>query len=262
MARRLLDFGSGGILDHLQLCYEPFPAGISRPAFPADTYQALVETWPPQDAFKHMPELGNKYSLSEKNNPAQYRAFLDATPAWHNFHSFVKAPTFIPMVFGALSQHSVDLGLDVQTPSGTGQRLKRSARNAKLWITGRGITRLSARFEFSMLPADGGCIKPHTDDPSKLATLVFSMNAANEWSPDFGGSTDMLRPLDPRRYFNHLNRQLEFDEVETIASYPFEPNQCLLFVKTFNSLHSVGPMTGYGCPTMRKTLTVNIEKRS
>jgi hypothetical protein len=56
-----------------------------------------------------------------------------------------------------------------------------------------------------------------------------------------------------------MNRQLEFDDVRAIRSFSFEPNQCVVFVKTFNSLHSVRPMTGPE-GAMRRTLTLNIER--
>jgi len=36
------------------------------------------------------------------------------------------------------------------------------------------------------------------------------------------------------------------------------PNQCVLFVKTFNSLHSVRPMTAPARETARRTLTINL----
>ncbi|MFO1072602.1 MAG: hypothetical protein U1E17_07945 [Geminicoccaceae bacterium] len=32
--------------------------------------------------------------------------------------------------------------------------------------------------------------------------------------------------------------------MEPLETYAFEPNQCVLFVKTFNSWHCVRPMTG------------------
>jgi hypothetical protein len=80
-----------------------------------------------------------------------------------------------------------------------------------------------------------------------------------EWDPAFGGGTDVNRPKDPRLYYNELNRQAEFDEMEVLETFPFEPNQAVVFVKTFNSWHSVRPMTGRGSPAMRKTLTINIE---
>ena len=36
-------------------------------------------------------------------------------------------------------------------------------------------------------------------------------------------------------------------------------NQCLMFVKTFNSLHSVRPIPETPPTAIRKTLTINIE---
>jgi hypothetical protein len=33
----------------------------------------------------------------------------------------------------------------------------------------------------------------------------------------------------------------------------------VMFIKTFNSWHSVRPMTGKGSEAMRRTLTINIE---
>jgi hypothetical protein len=120
-------------------------------------------------------------------------------------------------------------------------------------------TAIKSRFEFSMLPADGGHIKPHTDSPGKLITLVVSFCDEREWQASFGGGTTVLRPLDQRQVFNHLNRQLEFADTEVLHEFPFEPNQCVIFVKTFNSLHAVSPMRGIGLPVMRRTLTINIE---
>jgi len=36
----------------------------------------------------------------------------------------------------------------------------------------------------------------------------------------------------------------------------------VIFVRTFNSWHSVPPMTGKGSGAMRRTLTINIEERN
>ena len=120
-------------------------------------------------------------------------------------------------------------------------------------------TALKTRFEFSMLPVDGGHIKPHTDSPGKLITLVVSFCDHGEWQSSFGGGTSVLRAVDPRQSFNHMNRQLEFADTETLYTFPFQPNQCVIFVKTFNSLHAVSPMEGRSSKAMRKTLTINIE---
>jgi len=47
--------------------------------------------------------------------------------------------------------------------------------------------------------------------------------------------------------------------VERVRTLPFRPNQCVVFVKTFNSLHAVSPVGG-GPSVLRRTLTINIER--
>src|SRR5678815_6199614 len=50
------------------------------------------------------------------------------------------------------------------------------------------MTKLRARWEFSILPADGGCLRPHTDIASKLVTIVVSMRPLGdtEWQQSWG----------------------------------------------------------------------------
>ena len=57
--------------------------------------------------------------------------------------------------------------------------------------------RLGARFEYSMLPVDGGHVLPHTDAPGKIVTIIVSILDDDEWDPAFGGGTDINRPVDP-----------------------------------------------------------------
>jgi len=89
---------------------------------------------------------------------------------------------------------------------------------------------------------------------------VVAMLEKGEWNPAFGGGTDVLRPKDITNNFNFKNNYLEFDEVETLTTFEYQPNQCVIFIKTFNSLHAVRPMTAQDGQLMRKTLTINIEK--
>ena len=94
-----------------------------------------------------------------------------------------------------------------------------------------------------------------------MITLVAAIVEDGEWDPAHGGGTEVMKPKDPAKTYNFLNKQLEFDEVETLKTFDFNPNQVVLFVKTFNSLHCVRPMTGNGSQAMRRTLTINIEKQ-
>ena len=125
-------------------------------------------------------------------------------------------------------------------------RLKKLVSNLAKGKLDAGEPGLSARFEFSMLPADGGSVIPHTDAPGKLITLVVSMVKEGEWNPALGGGTEVNRPKDHRLAYNELNRQAEFADVEALDTFEFTPNQAVIFVKTFNSWHCVRPMTGHG----------------
>lgn len=219
--------------DDIVFRYEPFPIGIARSVFSRDLYRELAASFPSMKLFSHHPQLGHKYSLTEKSNADGYARFIRDNRGWREVHTWIKSEAFISSVIDMLNASYINLG---QKP--------RSLR---------------ARFEFSMLPADGGYILPHTDSWSKLVTLVVSMAGENEWRPDFGGGTDVNRPKDVRHAFNWLNVQAGFNDMEVLATFEYQPNQAVVFIKTFNSWHSVRPMTGAGSPLMRKTLTINIE---
>ena len=111
-----------------------------------------------------------------------------------------------------------------------------------------------------MLPADGGHVLPHTDSPGKIITIVVSMARPGEWDPSFGGGTDINRARDAKLKFNYVNRQAGFEDMEVLHTFEFRPNQAVVFIKTYNSWHSVRPMTVKGSPLMRRTLTIVVEE--
>lgn len=249
--------------EQIEIAFDPFPIGYARNVLPADVYRQLIATYPSMDLFLHMPKLGKKYSLSELNNKEQYFSFLRQNPVWERIYQEVKSPEFVEQVIDTLHQHRIDLGLrgrvDVVNDP---WRARRQRFTAALECLRYGTPRRLAvrtRFEFSMLPANGGHIKPHTDNANKIITLVVSCMKDGEWNPVFGGGTAILRPKDAEETYNHVNRYLEFERAEEIRTLPFTACQCVIFVKTFNSLHAVAPMTGVQSPLMRKTLTINLE---
>jgi hypothetical protein len=238
--------------------YEPFPIGLTRPIFEPSLYEELLNGWPAQELFAFMPKLGKKYSLSEVNEPANYREFVECSPLWRRVHREIKSAAFVRAVLHLLTRQHVDLGISGDVAVNAPKRRWFASAGWAKGMLQKDVQALKTRFEFSMLPGDGGHIKPHTDSPGKIITLVVSIVGPGEWNSAWDGGTTVLRPKDIRQNFNYLNRQLEFDATEIIATYPFEPNQCVVFVKTFNSLHAVSPLTGPS-GAMRKTLTINIE---
>ncbi len=248
--------------------YDPYPVGLARQVFEKDYYEKLVNTFPPQELFSFKESLGNKYSLSEINNPREYHDYVMSCEPWREFYQWVKSESFIVEILELLSQNHINLGLLSSVNSkilrdnrGVKSRLKALLKSLKRSISLSSSPSLSARFEFSMLPAQGGHIKPHTDAPNKFITLVIPIVRENEWNVSFGGATEIMKPKDITQNYNYLNKQREFDDVETVTSFDYAPNQCLIFIKTFNSLHAVRPMQGNDSNLMRSTLTINIEKK-
>lgn len=238
-----------------EFSYEPYPICYAPDVFSPQDYAAFTNAYPDVSLFKHMPKLGDKYSLSERNNPAEYRSFISAQPQWAKLHAHFKSKAFIDETLAFLGQNGIDLGLGAYRFTNAAGA-KRSGLLSRL--TGR--PELSARFEFSMMGGQGGHILPHTDDHRKLITLVFSMNKAGEWEDAWGGGTQTCLPKDRSKIYNHINKSLDFDQVDVLKSYDFKPNQCIVFIKTYNSWHQVAPIDAPAGSPYRKTLTVNIEK--
>ena len=56
-----------------------------------------------------------------------------------------------------------------------------------------------------------------------------------------------------------MNYVVPFEDTEMVREIPFNENQLCIFIKTHNSLHSVGPMEKYNKETiMRKSINFNI----
>lgn len=219
------------LFDNTVFRYDPYPIGIAKPVFDEASYTTLVETFPPPEL---LPRFGghegyNKFALNERM--PGYHEYLAQHPEWWAFHTSIKSQKFVDFMLGMLRDKNI-----VVAP-------------AKKWST---------RFEFAMMPADGGLIAPHTDIPSKAVTLIFSMAKPGEWDPAWGGGTDVLAPRDHTNQLKSYKAPLEV--FERVHTYAYEPNQCVIFIKNDISWHSVGPMTGVGRPEMRRTITLNIER--
>lgn len=244
---------------HVNFRYRPFPIALARPIFSDADYARFVEAYPPLALFASYDEMGKqgrKYTLSEKENPEHYDKFVQGNALWKNFHRWIKSAAFVYETLDMLRGHGVDLGYE-RIASG-----RRMARQLKAVFGGRWshrFDRLSARFEFSALPADGGQVVPHTDAPGKIVTMVVSMATPGEWAPEYGGGLDINRPKDESRDFNQMNGLARFEDMEILDTFDFQENQAVIFVKTFNSWHSVRPMAVAGSTALRRTLTIVIE---
>ena len=243
--------------------YEPYPVGVCREFIAGAFYQQLIEQFPPIELFGHHADgKTRKEILSELYEPDAYRAFVRRTPVYLELYRYIKSRAFIHDVLNCFERHFIQLSLfDAKITSTTlpvvvplYHHVERALR--RLHLRKRG---LFARFEFSALPSDGGCIRPHTDSTTKIITLVVSILEPGEWNTAWKGGTDILRPKDIRRNYKFVNNYLDFGECETLRTIEYVPNQCIMFLKTFNSLHSVPPIQNTGGHARRRTLTINIE---
>jgi hypothetical protein len=245
--------------DHVAFRYEPFPIGLAKPALEPSTYSEMTRRFPPLErlaSYATMGKQGRKFTLSEREDGKAYGEFVRSEPLWREFHAWAKSADFIYGALEMLKAHDIDLGYERATAT------RRAAKKLRAALRGGRASRydrLTSRFEFSALPVDGGNVVPHTDSPGKIVTMVVSMLDDSEWDPSWGGGLDVNRPRSARLAYNQANRLAAFEDVEILHTYEFTPNQAVIFVKTFNSWHSVRPMRGQGSPALRKTLTIVIE---
>ena len=245
-------------LSNLGMAYDPYPVGVITPVFEQGFYQELLRSYPPLDLFRFLPRFGNKYSLSEKNHPKKYRDYIAGNANWRELHRYVKSDDFIYSIIDGLRDKKVDLGIrrETQTLASRWKTIFKHVKRRQLPISRAPIY---SRFEFSVLPAAGGYVVPHTDSPGKFITLVITMADDKEWDTGWGGGTDILKPKDPSDTYNYFNRQIDYAACDVLRTVDFLPNQAMLFVKTFNSLHGVQQMAGPE-GKLRRTLTINIEQ--
>lgn len=242
--------------ESIKFDYDPYPIGLARGALEPEFYRELIDTFPDNSVFVPMEFHGIKYSLSRHNNKAGYLNHLRKNRTWGRFYDYITSEGFIVDTMAMLKAHNIDLGLaNVSWQQRALKRLKAFKKRSPQ----PHIPRLRSRFEFSSMPVTGGNIRPHTDHPSKVVTMVIPILREDEWKEDYGGGTSVVWPRDHARSFNVVNGYMDFDEVNCLRTYPFEPNQCLVFVKTYNSWHAVWPMTGNDPKVLRRTLTINIE---
>lgn len=244
--------------ENAEFNYEPYPTCEIQDVFDADLYARLCRQYPPLEKFQHRPDLGEKYAFSHFSDAKGFADYVESHPDWKNFYAYIKSDAFIDGVLLFLERHNIDLNL------GRRKIVSREAPRKKTSLVSRirRQTELNARFEFSMMNGDGGHILPHTDQKDKLITLVLTMVQPGEWNEAWGGGTDVVWPKDKTLSFNIKNRYLEFDEVDHLRTMEFRPNNCVLFIKTYNSWHSVSPMKSADRSVLRRTLTVNIERRA
>lgn len=243
--------------------YVPYPIGIATSVFEPRAFEELTSEFPPLELFRDVGNYGDdgrKYGLSMAYHPDKYQAFLASNRVWGEFARYIASKAFVANVLETLNAHSLRLGLE-KYPVGDIPRavqLKHAVRSLVRLQPPREMRSVRTRWEFSVLPGIGGASPPHTDHPSKVVTLVIPMCKPGEWQDSYGGGTSVVIPKDERKIFNQLNEPLEAKDVNLHKTFQFRPNQCLVFIKTYNSWHAVLPTTAPAEQSWRRSVNVNL----
>ena len=116
---------------------------------------------------------------------------------------------------------------------------------------------LSFDFEFSSISVPNGFIVPHTDGRNKILGFVIPIIDNDKILKFNDLGTKILKAKNDKYKFNYENKMVPIEETEEIRILPFKKNMMSIHVKTFNSLHAVGPFKGNTpSPITRKSISM------
>ena len=212
--------------------YEPYPLGYFKKIFNEDFYKSLCEEYPDiselkisKDKEKYNLKKFNKFSLT--NDHQEFNVLIGKKKNFLNLYNFLKSEEFFAKINEILLKNNVDLQLSFKK-----KRFFIKKKNYNLF------------FEFSSIPCNGGYILPHTDAPKKIITFIIPIIKETEMdiTKYKKVGTSILSALDPKYSFNFYNRTMKLEDTVEKKYVNFSPNKMLMFIKTHNSLHSVGPI--------------------
>ena len=187
-----------------------------------------------------------KFILNENN--IFFKEIINKKESLKKIYNFLCDQKFKEDIFDLLEKNSIRL--QKHNTQGVLRKILNKIKNIK-----------NFGFEFSMISTDGGFIRPHTDGSNKLISFVIPIveNKSIENVPNSG--TNILKSTEDRYKYNFLNSTVPFESTEIVRKIPFNGNQIFFFIKTHNSLHSVGPMKNLNGETfMRKSINFFIYK--
>jgi len=251
-------------IDNISFNFDPFPYGVAKNIFSKIHYSELVKNFPKISDMSRIEEKDNltlkfnKFALSSRNNPVKFNSVINKNNTYKDFCNYLLSEQFKNYLINILKKNNVDFGIN------TNSTIKKKIKKILTYIFPFSILKPTQEIdivvEFSSIPSNGGFLKPHTDGQHKLASIVIPI-VDNDWKKEFNGGTNLLRPLDETKTYNLLNNTYEFEECFIVKTIDFDPNQFLIFLKTYNSFHSVGPLKSNVSNHYRNSITLIIEKK-
>jgi hypothetical protein len=236
-----------------KIVLDPFCFFCVDDYLPRDLYESLLESFPEGSSYSYNAE--GKMGFRSSEDPEEIARFGAAHPEWQQLVDFFGSDEFVYDAKATLADGLVSArGLPGRKPW-----LNCTHRDVPgNWLRYQLQEPVRTTHQFSLLPS-GGAVRPHSDAPRKLVSLLLYFRDS-DWQDAWGGGTEFYVPLDPEkaRRWRPTDR-IPFDEFEVVATSEFRGNRLAGFVRSHDSYHGVQPP---GCPpeATRKALLINIKR--
>ena len=238
-------------LKNYKIYYEPYPHIIFKNILDTTFYNDLCKEFPLNENFssfnfdkKRNEQKQNKLSIA--NNNKNFTKIIYSRKNTKLFFDYITSQLFREEIINFLNINHIKLNYNLNKSI-----IEKIYRKIK--------KKIDYTFEFSLISSDGGYINAHTDGPEKLISLIFPMVDDKRILNIKNSGTKILFSKNEKFKYNIMNYVVPFEDTEMVREIPFNENQLCIFIKTHNSLHSVGPMEKYNKETiMRKSINFNI----
>ncbi len=217
--------------------YDPFPHCVLDDFLEKNIYDQICLEYPNHSFFEEIKGKisDNKFKKYRFSNSIKtndiFESFIKTTSSTKEFYRYINSDKFVTSLDEFLKKNEVELRLNTN-----------SKINFYTFIKTLFKKKRKIDFEFSSIPIENGHILPHTDGGNKLVGFVIPI-IDNDNVLNFENlGTKIYRAKTDKYKFNFYNKTVPFEHAEMIRELPFKKNQMSLHVKTFNSLHGVGPI--------------------
>ncbi len=238
--------------------YEPFPHSVINNFLSPDVYDEICNEFPSDEEFvkmkdKHLGE--NKFEKFNFSNVGtskdKFYIYLKKTKSLKFLFEYINSDKFLRSLNDFYINNHVDLGIN-------------QPKSFKKFLSDIFTKNLNFSFEFSSIPVQNGFIKPHTDGPNNIIGFVIPIIDNKEIYNFLNLGTKILKSISNEFKYNNFNRTVPFEKTELVREMPFEKNCMIMHVKTFNSLHAVGPiqpkLDNSNQKILRKSITIFLKR--
>lgn len=237
-------------LNDCQIFYDPFPHVVLKNVFDKNFYTNLCNEFPQNENFQTFDNdkennlKQKKFVLNDENK--SFHKIINDRVNTKKLFNYLNSKNFNKTIFEFLKANYINVKVDFN-------------KSFLIKIYEKYKNKKNSGFEFSMISTDGGFIKPHTDGPNKILNFIIPIVDDEMICNVTNSGTKILSAENDQFKYNFLNKTVPYEDTKNIREISFKKNQILFFVKTHNSLHSVGPMENIDNHSlMRKSINFSI----